>query len=174
MNDSMDDICVTPQVLDEEQKQLCRRLDSLHRVNRLSTKPSKMLAGALWVSDHRHRKLNKDWESQAACSLREIIYPFWSPRRKDAPDKGDAFRFFAGHADVEKLDRIYVALNGKVHHNARPDIEDEQEYRDFDQVKDEFMTVMRHALETQFDRNREIREIVSDGPERTVEQDELD
>ena len=58
--------------LTPEQEELCRRMDELHALNQLQTKPSDMYRGALSVIRDEN---NPDRIAQAALSLREILYP---------------------------------------------------------------------------------------------------
>ena len=148
-----------PQSLDLTQRQemLCRRLDELYGDSGLS--PSKMFKGALIMIKSKN---NPDWISQAANSLREIIYPLWSPRIQVMPyKKAKAFKNYGSvyASEVEeKIDEIYSDLNDLTHHSIenKPDIE---------KLLPEFETVMLEALTRQMDLHKEIDQIVSTSPQ---------
>ena len=110
--------------LTQRQEMLCRRLDELYGDSGLS--PSKMFKGALIMIKSKN---NPDWISQAANSLREIIYPLWmSSSSIYAIQKSRAFKNYGSvyASEVEeKIDEIYSDLNDLTHHSIenKPDIE---------------------------------------------------
>ena len=78
-------------VLTARQEELCRRLNDLHAYHGLRTRPSDMFQGAVFVARIEARG-NPDWIAQAANSLREILYPFWSKQGKLPGGKAEALR----------------------------------------------------------------------------------
>ena len=137
--------------LTQRQEMLCRRLDELYGDSGLS--PSKMFKGALIMIKSKN---NPDWISQAANSLREIIYPLWSPRVQFMPyKKAKAFKNYGSvyASEVEeKIDEIYSDLNDLTHHSIenKPDIE---------KLLPEFETAMLEALTRQMDLHKETDQI---------------
>ena len=75
-----------PPSLSSEQQDLCRHLDELYDQYGLEVNPSDMFRGAMFAIKLECRS-NPDRIAQAAHSLREIIYPFWSRQVKSVSDK---------------------------------------------------------------------------------------
>ena len=72
-----------------------------------------MFRGAIYAARVECRS-NMDWISQAANSLREILYPFW--KRKD-----DALKMYGSAADtpdIQELSRVYGKLTALAHHGS--------------------------------------------------------
>ena len=161
-----------PISLTPAQEELCRRLDELHDLYGLKTRPSAMFRGALFAI--REAQNNPDWLAQAAHSLREILYPFWSTRITTVPNKEDAFeRFGSVSADdtslYKELGNIYGTLNNLAHHGIKRKLDFSNYKRsDFESLRDEFETSMRLALTRQTDVHNMIDLIVSSDPSQII------
>ncbi|MFA6105426.1 MAG: hypothetical protein WC725_02385 [Patescibacteria group bacterium] len=163
---------LSPVALSPKQEDLCRRLDDLHDLYRLKTKPSDMLRGAFFVSQ-KNLKANPDWMAQAANSLREILYPFYSPNVEDIPtNKAEALKKFGSvHATpitIRDMGIIYGKLNGLAHHgNVEKNNTDYASFseKDFENLVSDFENVMLSALTHQIDIHLEIDRILKNVPE---------
>lgn len=146
-----------PPALSPEQQNLCRRLDELYDQYGLEVKPSKMFQGAIFAI-RRECQRNPDGIAQAAHSLREIIYPFWSPQVKTVPDKrGNALKKYgAVSVDKEKVGKVWGQLNDLAHHRSAS--------TNFEQVIENFVSVMLDALKRQIDIHKESDQILSGDP----------
>ena len=153
-----------------EQEELCKRLDELYGFYNLSIKPSDMFRGALFAV-HAEYQNNPDWVSQAANSLREILYPFYSREVTSVQDKkARALKKYGSvFADVElmqELGRVYGQLNDLAHHGATATNLDFSSFQkiDFEMLLADFELVMRKVLTKQLDLHKEIDEILSNAP----------
>ena len=149
-----------PVSLTPAQEELCRRLDELHDLYGLKTRPSAMFRGALFAIEESWRNLNPDWLAQSAHSLREILYPFWGRNIKAVPYKKDAFeRFGSVFVDdiEENIGRIYGILSNLAHHGIKRNL-DFSNYKisDFISLRNEFETSMQRALTRQIDVHNQI------------------
>ena len=160
-----------PPSLTPTQEDLCARLDDLHTLHGLRTKPSDMFKGAVFASQSQVRA-NPDWVSQAANSLREILYPFYS-REVDtvATDKKEALEKYgsarANDTFLNDMGRIYGLLNGLTHHgNAKKSSVDFPAFTplDFENLLSDFEKVMRDVLARQLDIHKEIDAIFAVEP----------
>lgn len=147
-----------PISLTPAQEELCRRLDELYDLYGLEPRPSAMFRGALFAI--RENQNNPDGLAQAAHSLREILYPFWSKRITTVPYKKDAFeRFGSVFADdiEENIGSIYGTLSDLAHHGIKRNL-DFSNYKisDFESLRNEFETSMRWALTRQIDVHNQI------------------
>lgn len=147
-----------PVSLTPAQEELCRRLDELYDLYGLEPRPSAMFRGALFAI--RENQNNPDGLAQAAHSLREILYPFWSKRITTVPYKKDAFeRFGSVFADdiEENIGSIYGTLSDLAHHGIKRNL-DFSNYKisDFESLRNEFETSMRWALTRQIDVHNQI------------------
>lgn len=148
-----------PPKLSEEQEDLCKRLDSWHQKYGLTTKPSDMFRGALFVARSGLRQ-NPDWIAQSAHSLRDILYPFGSV----APNKIEALKqngsvFGNDQNFIDEFGRIYGTLTELAHHgNGRGKSVDFETFKpsDFENIIADFERVMRDALLRQLDVHSEI------------------
>lgn len=153
----------------ESQIELCRRLDKIFKSHGIEIMPSKMFEGAVCASDSKLRH-NPDWLAQAANSLREILYPFCSPRKKGLPKKilteGGAIK---NRDFASEIGRIFNLLNGLAHHgnsdNSKLSKEDIQKV-DFDQLIVDFEMIMREALKRQLDVYSDIDSLIEAGFEK--------
>ena len=150
-----------PPSLSSEQQDLCRRLDELYDQYGLEVNPSDMFRGALFAIKLECRS-NPDRIAQAAHSLREIIYPFWSPQVKSVSDKkGNALKKYGSvFVDEEAVGRAYNQLNDLAHHRSTS--------TNFDQVIANFVRVMRQALIRQMDIHGEIEQVLSGDPTQII------
>jgi hypothetical protein len=158
-------------VLTARQQELCRRLDHLHAHHGLKTKPSNMFQGAIFVARIEARG-NPDWIAQAANSLREILYPFWSKQGGKLPAKAEALRKSGSvRADEDaddEIGRIYGSLNELAHHGngAGKSVNFHNFTSDsFDRLLDNFERIMLDRLMHQIDLHREIDAILDAGPD---------
>ncbi len=152
-----------PVRLTPEQEELCRRLDELYDPYSLHVRPSNRFRGAVFAS-RAECQSNPDWIAQAAHSLREILYPIWSPEYKEIVDKKKTV--FEKYGSVSVDDRsigavgsVYGRLSDLAHH-----VRDASTRSDYEQLLVEFEMAMRQALTRQLDLHREIDELVSSGP----------
>lgn len=158
-------------VLTARQEELCRRLDDLHAQHGLKARPSDMFRGAVFVARIEARG-NPDWIAQAANSLREILYPFWSGQGGKLPGgKAEALRKSGSvRADEDANDeigRIYGSLNELAHHGngaGRSINFDSFAPEDFERLLDDFERIMLDRLMHQLDVHREIDAILTGGP----------
>ena len=150
-----------PPSLSPEQQDLCRRLDEWHEPYGLQVKPSKMFEGAMFAIKPECRS-NPDRIAQAAHSLREIIYPFWSPQVKSVSDKkGNALKKYGSvFVDEEAVGRVYNQLNDLAHHRSTA--------TNLEQVIANFVRVMRQALTRQMDIHGKINQILTGGPTQII------
>ena len=149
-----------PPSLSPEQKELCERLDELYDQYGLEVNPSDMFRGAMFAIKSECRS-NPDRIAQAAHSLREILYPFWSGRVKKVPDKKEEVlkKYGSVHIDkafIDKVGRVYNQLNDLAHHRSTS--------TNFEQVIANFVRVMLHALTRQIDVHKEIDQILGRDP----------
>lgn len=162
-----------PISLTPAQEELCRRLDELHDLYGLKTRPSAMFRGALFAIEESWRNLNPDWLAQAAHSLREILYPFWGRNIKAVPYKKDAFeRFGSVFVDdiEENIGRIYGILSNLAHHGINARKLDFSNYTlpMFENLIARFETSMQRALTRQTDVHNMIDLIVSSDPSQII------
>ncbi len=169
----MEDKLLPPPSLRPDQEGLCRRLDEWHRHYKLKSKPSDMFRGAIFAIRPECRS-NPDYIAQAANSLREILYPFWSgsPRFKNAHDKKDVA--LKNHGSVlvdkaltQKIGRLYGQLNDLAHHHCKPSSDlDSSNFKeaDFKQLLDDFEQVMKRSLTRQLDLHDKIDQILNGTP----------
>ena len=147
------------------QEELCRRLDELHTQHRLKTKPSDMFRGAVFATKAELRA-NPDWVSQAAHSLREILYPFGAV--EGVPNQKKALEAFGSVRTDGKLTsevgRIYGSFSELAHHgNCRGNSIDFTTFKpvDFEKLLADFERVMLDVLARQVDVHNEIDELFS-------------
>jgi hypothetical protein len=129
-----------------------------------------MFQGAIFVARIEARG-NPDWIAQAANSLREILYPFWSKRGKLPGGKAEALRESGSVGADEDADaaigRIWGSLNELAHHgNVAGKSVDFHTFtaEDFDRLLDVFERIMLDSLMHQIDVHREIDAILHAGP----------
>ena len=170
----MEDKLLPPPSLRPDQEGLCRRLDEWHRHYKLKSKPSDMFRGAIFAIRPECRS-NPDYIAQAANSLREILYPFWSPQVRTVPDKKDALINYGSvlvdEALTQEIGRLYGRLNDLAHHHYKPSSDlDSSNFKeaDFRQLLDDFEQVMKRALTRQFDLHSEIDQILNGTPELLI------
>lgn len=136
------EIISKPVSLTAEESLLCNRLDDFYKHYDLKNKPSEYYRGAIYCSNEDHRS-NPDWLAQAAHSLREILYPFYSSKSKDKTEfkKTKAFSKFTNiniDASFEsELGKFYGKLNEVAHHGKTVN---------FTKLKHEFNNVMKQLL----------------------------
>jgi len=162
-------------VLTARQEELCRRLDDLHERHGLKARPSDMFRGALFVARIEARG-NTDWMAQAANSLRETLYPFWSGQGGNPGGRAEALRM-SGSVRVDaatnrEIGKIYGSLNELAHHGngAGTSINFESfEPADFDRLLDDFERIMLDRLMHQIDVHHEIDAILAAGPDKVIQ-----
>lgn len=164
-----------PVVLTPEQEELCRRLDDLHNQHGLKANPSNMFRGAIYAARAECRS-NADWISQAANSLREILYPLWSRQVKSVSEKEAAALKKYGAVlvdarDIEELNRVYGKLNDLAHHGSASRVVDFSTFTtsDFENLMADFERCMRNALTRQIDIHAEIDRILSASPAAIID-----
>lgn len=159
----------SPAQLSSKQDDLCDKLDSLHNKYGLSVKPSSMLRGAVFVAQKELRN-NSDWMTQAANSLREILYPFYSKEIKNIPSNKrnilEAYGSVRATDDklIQEMGRVYGLLNGLAHHgNIKKNNVDLSKFsqEDFEKLFIDFESVMLKALSRQLDIHQQVDKIVA-------------
>jgi hypothetical protein len=126
-----------------------------------------MFRGALFISRQELRS-NPDWISQAANSLREILYPLWSSQVKTiAETKEQALkRYGAVRSPVKIMNRvgkIFNQLNDLAHHGCDSDyIKDFSAFTatNFESLLAEFETEILVMLSRQVDIHTEIDQLL--------------
>ena len=162
-----------PPSLSPEQRELCRRLDEWHEPYELQVKPSKMFEGAIFAI-RAECQSNPDLIAQAAHSLREILYPFWSSRVKTVPNKKEALKEYGSvHIDkafIDKVARVYNQLCALAHHGSTSTNLDFSSFTisDFERLLAEFQGVMRDILKRQTDIHDKIDQILSGDPIQSI------
>lgn len=160
-----------PVSLNPEQEELCKRLDELHDQYRLKVKPSEMFRGAVFASRIECRT-NPDWISQAANSLREILYPLSS--RQVGDNMGEAFKKYGSilidESVMQEVGRVYGRLQNLAHHRSTSSNVDFANFTasEFEQLLAEFERVMQAVLTRQIDLHTDIDKILSGDPEQTI------
>lgn len=173
---SVGDPLVAPPALSPGQEELCKRLDELHAGYGLKTKPSDMFRGAVFTADPLVQRSNPDWLAQAANSLREILYPFYSREVKSVPtDKKEVLEKFgsvrAGDAGINELGRVYNLLSGLTHHgNSDKSRVDPATFtvKDFGVLLNDFEKVAKELLSRQLDIHKEVDEFLKRAPAGTA------
>lgn len=159
-----------PVTLTSEQEDLCKRLDDFYSQHALAIKPSELFRGAIFAMRAECRS-NPDWIAQAANSLREILYPFWSPQVKSITVKKS--KALEGYGSVlvdeiiQSVNTLYGRLNDLAHHGATATNFNFLEFSlsDFEKLLADFENVMRDALTRQLDLHSELDKILDSGPE---------
>lgn len=108
---------LSPVELTQKQKWICLHLDALNRLGNFcpNAKPSDLIKGALHSMRHEERKVNPDWMSQAAHSLRDIMYGIrkvavLSGKKNEEKTKG-VFKLYQGISKSELLGEKLYKLN---------------------------------------------------------------
>lgn len=159
-----------PVALDPEQEELCQRLNALHTQLGMKVSPSDMFRGAIFAARTECRN-NHDWMSQAANSLREILYPFWSSRGSSAlKNFGSAF---VDTQSIQAIDTVYKKLNDLAHHGSNARVLDYSTFTasDFYQLVADFERVMRKALTRQVDIHKTLDGVLAVGPAKVAAED---
>lgn len=161
-----------PPNLTPEQEDLCIRMDELHVLNGLKTKPSDMFRGAVFVSKTYLRN-NPDWVAQAANSLRDILYPF---NGNKFANKEEALKQYGSvHANqpgfAQEVGRVLGSLTELAHHgNGKGKSVDFSTFKptDFENLVADFERVMGDVLLRQVDIHQEVDSILSLNPEDVI------
>lgn len=154
----------TPPKLTSKQKALCERLDSFYELHEFTFRPSDMFRGAIFVSQEKYSN-NPDWLSQAANSLREILYPFFS-------NKDDAFNKFGSvriNEDELKdsLQRLYGQVSTIAHHGNKSSGKDNSRTKKYFSSfnRENFEELIRHFEDVLFkilDRQIDVHEAIDE------------
>ena len=153
--------------LDKEEEKLCRELENLYKTNGIEgLSPTRMFISCKsLMQDGRTKDIYSI--AQMACSLREILYPFWSNSSKktsgNTERKGSAVRN-TGSAHSEevinkKIGEVYGALTRMAHHQYDFKSEDKC-FEEFLDKFEEFKSSLRHVFENQIHINNKIDKIV--------------
>ncbi len=129
-----------------------------------------MFRGAVFAAREECRS-NPDWIAQAANSLREILYPFYSREVDGVPtNKKEVLEKYGSvHVDdtmITEMGKLYGKLNGLAHHgNADKSKIDFSAFtpQDFAGLLDNFEQVMFDTLARQVDVHNEIDSILAVG-----------
>ena len=142
--------------LTPERKKFCDMLDALYGpYTELEASASEMFLGALIAINRSDG--NPDWVSQAANSLREIIYPLLSSRSEFKALKNQISKD-GKHAEYKKVGKMYGKLSKLTHHFCR------MSKLDFEKLLVEFDATILYVLPQQIDLHRDIETYVSLGP----------
>ena len=144
-----------PHALSPEHHELCERLNELYDHHGLEARPSKMFQGAVFAIRPECAK-NPDRIAQAAHSLREILYPFWSTKSSTVPYKQDALEGYGSvllNGDfIQETGRVFNLLCDVAHHRSTS--------VDFERLIEDFVKVMHRALTRQSDIHGEIDKLI--------------
>lgn len=129
-----------------------------------------MFRGAVFAAREECRG-NPDWIAQAANSLREILYPFYSREVDGVPtNKKEVLQKYGSvRADdntITEMGRLYGKLNALTHHgNADKSKVDFSAFTptEFAELLDNFERVMFDTLARQVDVHQEIDSILAAG-----------
>ena len=144
-----------PVSLTPEQKDLCDKLDALYGpYTELKTSAAEMFFGALIAIDRSDG--NPDWVSQAANSLREIIYPLLG-NRSEFKILRNQNPTYVKRAKNEKVGRMYGKLSKLTHHFSKIS------KSDFKNLLVEFEVTISYILPQQVDLHKDIDAFVSSG-----------
>ncbi len=171
-----------PVSLTDKQENLCKRLDEWYKGNGLKHKPSDMFRGAVFAI-RKECESNPDFISQAANSLREILYPFQSVHvKKISYKKADSLKNFGSVTVNEnfynnKVKPLWRRLNDIAHHGIDPQGDKNFDFSSFN--KDEFQKllvefegVMDEALIRQLDVHQMLDEVLAINPQSIREIEE--
>jgi len=144
-----------PVSLSREEEDLCWKLDKFYKFYNLNKKPSEFYKGAIFAARDENRS-NPDWLAQASHSLREILYPFFSRQVKKVKDKKKkAFEKFGSVGSKlikdEEIGKLYNKLQDVAHHRL---------IKDFENLRQEFIKIIKKALAYQTDIHKLIDEIL--------------
>ena len=151
-----------PVILRYEENLVCEKLDELYKFYNLKKRPSEYYKGAIFAARQENQS-NPDWFAQATHSLREILYPFFSPKVKEIKTKErkrEAFEKFgaigAQLITKEEIGTFFGKLNTAAHHCSNGNFED---------IRQEFVMVMGKALAYQLDIHKLLDEILLKTPQ---------
>lgn len=168
---------LTPPSLSSEQEDLCRRMDDLYTKYPLKMKPSDMLRGAIFAARAECQN-NPDWVAQAANSLREILYPFWSKHVDSVSDKKvEVFKKYGSvlvdEQFIQGVGRLYGLLNDLAHHGNTSTKVDFASFSiaEFEKLLADFEIIMNEALTRQIDIHQDIDRILTAGLSQVMEED---
>lgn len=166
---------LAPVRLTDEQEDLCKRLDEWHKQGGLKFKPSDMFRGAVF-SMRKECESNPDFISQAAHSLREILYPFQSFHvKKVSYKKVNSLKNF-GSVTVDKnfynnkIKPLWNQLNDIAHHGVDPHWDKSFNFPSFNKTEFlklvmEFEKIMNEALTRQLDAHQMLDEVLAINPQ---------
>ena len=151
-----------PVSLTPEQEELCGRLDDLHNQRGLKVLPSDMFRSAVFAARTECRS-NPDWISQAAHSLREILYPFLRHRRAVLKQYGSVL---IDKKIDDEIGRAYGNLSDLAHHRSESRGVDYSRFTltDFEKLLAGFERIMHRALTRQVDIHKTLDEVLTAGP----------
>ena len=148
-----------PIILRPEEKTVCKKMDDFFSFYDIGRKPSDCFIGAVWAARPENYG-NPDWFAQAMHSFREILYPFFYSGSKIKIKKLKAFENYRGAANNsltnERIGRFYGRLENNAHHNG---------VEDFENIRQEFVKIIRIALSSQLDMHLWIDEFITAGVE---------
>lgn len=150
--------------LTDSQLELCRKLDRVYEESGLKAKPSDMFKGAVCAADQR-LKSNPDWISQAANSLREILYPFYSRNTKEVSrDEITTKSVVHGKDFIHEVGSMYYHLSNLTHHGTsgkREMTPEDIKKIDFETLLSDFEGLISEALKRQIDVFTEIDSLIA-------------
>jgi hypothetical protein len=162
---------LSPINLTPQQKELCRRLETLNQKTIKGQDLSKMLIGALFAIREECRS-NPDWIAQSAHSFREILYPFFRNDKKAKRVKKvknvnvfDAFKYYGSATTEEEtfqqsLKTVYGNITEVAHHQLIS-------VENYEKLIEDFQRVLLWALARQVDVHNQIDEFFSESkPEK--------
>jgi hypothetical protein len=164
--DSPGNFKLSPVVLPPKVKDLCKKIDEFYKdypKQHKKQKPSDLIEGAFYAARPECRS-NPDWMSQAANSLRDVLYPVFSPQvssnnllklfKKYATDKNNISKI-PNKAFVKtfiNLDKVYSQLSDLTHHGTKINKKtSEKQYLNFsDDNFEKLLKDFSHILERAF------------------------
>lgn len=165
---SYGDFRLPPVVPGIEVKDLCERVDEFYKnypKQHRKQKASDLINGAFYAS-RNECKSNPDWMSQAANSLRDVLYPLFS----EQVSKNNLIKLFKKYATNQhyrskiqnkefirifnNLDKIYKQLTDLTHHGTGLKGFSEKQYinfseSDFDNILSDFISIFNKVLSLQ-------------------------
>lgn len=152
-----------PPPMSDKLSEVCKRWQRLHSFADRDYSPLKFVQGAIFAARPELRN-NPEWQSQAAHSLREVLYPFMSLNNKGL-GRNRTKSVLKGHGvvrdpekTVNQLNTLWVELNEVAHHNSKKKI------REFEAILRDFENHLLDALARQSDIHGQINDILSHPP----------
>lgn len=157
------------------QNAIFHKLDELSTYYTSKVELSKLFEGAIYACRYEC-KTNPEWFAQAAHSIREILYPLYSPKvpnfskSKSKKKLSPFYEYGSARMDesIEKeINRLYGKITNIAHHYVNSDKQEtelQNVEKTIEELLNDFETVILRALERQTDIHSEIDTILSSDP----------